>query len=141
LALPNVGLALDPEWRLGPDEEHLEQIGHVDAAEVEEVATWLADLTREEALPQKLFVLHAFRTSMLPDLEQADLDRSELAVLLHADGQGSQSDKESTWNALHRHAPGIAWWGWKNFLDEDSPVLSPEQTMRVAPTPQFISYQ
>ncbi|MFD1719474.1 hypothetical protein [Georgenia deserti] len=141
LALPHVGLALDPEWRLGPDEEHLEQIGHVDAAEVEEVATWLADLTREEALPQKLFVLHAFRTSMLPDLEQADLDRSELAVLLHADGQGSQSDKESTWNALHRHAPGIAWWGWKNFLDEDSPVLSPEQTMRVAPTPHFISYQ
>ncbi len=55
---PDVGLALDPEWRLGPDEVHLEQVGSVDAAEVNRVSAWLADIVREEALPQKLFVVH-----------------------------------------------------------------------------------
>ncbi|HWL49079.1 MAG TPA: hypothetical protein VNT92_04325, partial [Acidimicrobiia bacterium] len=37
LKLPNVGLALDPEWRLLPDQVHLRQIGKVDAAEVNTV--------------------------------------------------------------------------------------------------------
>src|SRR5699024_7565067 len=128
-------------WRLGPDERHLEQIGHVDATEIEDVVTWLADLTREHAIPQKLLVLHAVRPSMLPDLQQARLDRSELAVLIHADGQGTQADKQSTWNALHDHAPRMNSWGWKNFLDEDATVLTPEETMTIEPTPSFISYQ
>ena len=34
LRLPNVGLALDPEWRLGPSERPLQRIGSVGAAEV-----------------------------------------------------------------------------------------------------------
>ena len=35
LTEPNVGLALDPEWRLAPDQVPLRQIGGVDASEVE----------------------------------------------------------------------------------------------------------
>ena len=46
LELPHVGLALDPEWRLGADEVHLRQIGSVGIDEVNGVVTWLADLTR-----------------------------------------------------------------------------------------------
>ena len=49
LELPHVGLALDPEWRLGPGEVHLTQVGSVDVDEVNRVVTWLADLTRENA--------------------------------------------------------------------------------------------
>ena len=88
LELPHVGLALDPEWRLGPGEVHLEQIGSVEVAEVNRVVTWLADLTRENELPQKLLVLHQFRLDMLPGRERVDLSRDELAVMVHADGQG-----------------------------------------------------
>jgi hypothetical protein len=33
-------------------------------------------------------------------------------------------------------------WGWKNFVDEDVPMLTPEQTIeQVQPTPQLITYQ
>jgi hypothetical protein len=33
-------------------------------------------------------------------------------------------------------------WGWKNFYDEDLPVLTPEQTMRdVSPQPDLVTYQ
>jgi len=44
---PDVGLALDPEWRLGPDQRHLEQVGTVDASEVNEVSAWLAGIVRD----------------------------------------------------------------------------------------------
>ncbi|RZU30785.1 hypothetical protein [Blastococcus saxobsidens] len=142
LELPHVGLALDPEWRLGPGEVHLRQIGSVDVEEVNRVVTWLADLTRENALPQKLLVLHQFRLDMLPGRERVDLDRDELAVMVHADGQGGQGDKQATWAALRRDAPEGLWWGWKNFYDEDLPMLTPEQTISdVEPDPHLISYQ
>jgi hypothetical protein len=141
LTEPNVGLALDPEWRLAPDQVPLRQIGGVDASEVNAVSTWLADLVDAHALPPKLFVLHQFRSSMLRDRAAIDLSRPELTTLVHVDGQGSQPDKQATWRALHDGAPEVAW-GWKNFFDEDEPMLTPEQTMtEVSPVPDLVTYQ
>ncbi|WP_298888881.1 hypothetical protein [uncultured Serinicoccus sp.] len=142
LVQPHVGLALDPEWRLGPDEVHLRQIGQVDVAEVDAVVDWLAELTRDHDLPQKMLVLHQFQTRMIPGVDRVDQSRPEVAVLIHADGQGPQESKMGTWRALHDHAPSVTHWGWKNFYDEDVPgPLSPAETMQVEPTPDFISYQ
>lgn len=142
LTYPNVGLALDPEWRLAPDQVHLRQIGSVGVDEINAVSAYLAELTRAERLPQKLLVLHQFMLRMIDGRERLDLSHPELALLIHADGQGSQGAKAGTWAALHQGAPdGIAW-GWKNFIDEDSPTLTPEQTYtRVDPIPDFVSYQ
>jgi hypothetical protein len=142
IELPHVGLALDPEWRLGPNEVHLTQIGSVEVEEVNRVITWLADLTREKALPQKLLVLHQFRLDMLPGRERVDLSRDELAVMVHADGQGSQGAKQATWSALRATAPPGLYWGWKNFYDEDQPMLTPEETIgQVSPLPELVTYQ
>ncbi|MGY1708374.1 hypothetical protein ACI8AC_02575 [Geodermatophilus sp. SYSU D00758] len=142
LEMPHVGLALDPEWRLEPNQVHLTQIGHVDVEEVNRVITWLADLTRENQLPQKLLVLHQFRVDMLPGREQLDMSRDELAVMVHADGQGGQAAKQDTWRVLHQTGPEGLYWGWKNFYDEDLPMLTPEETIaQVDPRPQLISYQ
>jgi hypothetical protein len=142
LELPYVGLALDPEWRLPPDGQHLTQIGSVGVDEVNGVIAWLADLTREKALPQKLLVLHQFQLRMIDGRERLDTSRGELAVMVHADGQGSQGDKQATWRALHQNPPAGLFWGWKNFYDEDAPMLTPEQTMAdVRPRPDLISYQ
>ncbi|MGC5077476.1 hypothetical protein [Agrococcus sp. DT81.2] len=142
LELPNVGLALDPEWRLEPDEVHLRQIGSVTAEEVNSVVTWLADLTNEQGLPQKMLVLHQFRLDMITDRHALDLSRPELAVLVHVDGLGTQGAKQATWAALLRDAPEGLHWGWKNFYDEDEPMLTPEQTMRgVTPAPDLVTYQ
>ncbi|PYF99201.1 hypothetical protein SAMN05216184_10883 [Georgenia satyanarayanai] len=142
LELPHVGLALDPEWNLGPDEHHMVRIGSVTAEEVNEVVDWLADFTRERNLPQKMLVLHQFQVRMIETVPEVDLSRSELAVLVHADGQGGQGAKQDTWRTLHEYGPDIQWWGWKNFYDEDVPMLTPEQTIsQVDPVPHFITYQ
>lgn len=139
---PHVGLALDPEWRLKPDQVHLRQIGQVGVEEVDEVVTYLADLTREHHLPQKFLVLHAFQNRMIVGLDDVDRSRDELEILVHVDGQGGQGAKQTTWATLQRYAPSITSWGWKNFIDEDVPMLTPGQTIaNVHPTPVFISYQ
>ena len=51
LRRPWVGLALDPEWRLGPKEKPLRQIGHVASTRSTGSAAWLAELVREHDLP------------------------------------------------------------------------------------------
>lgn len=142
LVEPHVGLALDPEWRLGPNERHLVRIGSVEAAEINAVSEWLAELVRTHELPQKVLTLHQFRLSMIRGRETVRTDHPEIAVVLHADGQGGQGAKQDTWGVLKEDLPEGMWLGWKNFYDEDAPMLTPEQTIaQVEPTPWFISYQ
>ena len=119
LLQPHVGLALDPEWRLEPGQRHMEQIGSVTAAEVNEVITWLADLTAENSLPQKVLILHQFRLSMISDRQDLDTSREELAITLHADGNGAPGDKLATWNSLQTDLPEGFFMAWKNFYDEE----------------------
>ncbi|GAA4413685.1 hypothetical protein GCM10023168_36640 [Fodinibacter luteus] len=142
LRRPWVGLALDPEWRLKPNQKHLAQIGSVGVDEVNRVGAWLAALVREHDLPPKVLTLHQFRRSMIRGRERLDTSLDEVQWLVHADGQGDQGAKQATWAALRRDLPEGVWLGWKNFEDEDAPMLTPQQTMaQVSPTPWFVSYQ
>jgi len=142
LMLPNVGLALDPEWRLGPNQVHLQQVGNVNAAEVNEVVTWLGDLVRDNGLPQKMLLLHMFRTTMITERETL-IDRPELQVVIQMDGDGTEAQKDNTWAQLRTGFEDAFWsWGWKNFFDEDEPgPPTPESTMSKKPTPVYVSYQ
>jgi hypothetical protein len=140
LEYPHVGLALDPEWRLKPDQVHLRQIGSVGIDEVNATAAWLAQFTRDRDLPQKMFLLHQFSLRMITERERLDTSHDELAMIIHADGQGSQPAKAGTWATLRQGAPPVHW-GWKNFYDEDLPMLDPVQTYQVQPVPDLVTYQ
>jgi len=141
LKLPNVGLALDPEWKLQPGQLPLRQIGSVDINEVNSVIRWLASLTAQYRLPQKLLVLHQFRLSMIGNEQRLDTGHDNIAIVIHMDGQGTPAEKLDTWNAVVSTAPPGVFFGWKNFYDKDHPTLSPSQTMTNAPEPVMISYQ
>jgi hypothetical protein len=141
LRLPNVGLALDPEWRLKPNQVHLEQIGTVSADEVNSVITWLDRLTAQSALPQKLLVLHQFRLSMLGNQKSINFRPEHVAVLIQMDGRGAQALKDQTWRAVTEAAPPGAPFGWKNFYQHDVPVLDPAGTLGKQPTPLLVSYE
>ena len=141
LTLPDVGLALDPEWRLQPGQLPLRQIGSVAIGEVNRVVRWLAGLTARYHLPQKLLVLHQFRLSMITDEQRLDTRHDDLAIVIHMDGQGTPEDKLQTWQAVVRNAPAGVFFGWKNFFAKDHPTLSPLQTMSNTPEPVMISYQ
>jgi hypothetical protein len=137
---PHVHLALDPEWRIGPRERHLVRIGSVDAAEVQEVADWLAALVREQRLPQKVLMLHQFVLGMLPDRDTITIP-PELVGVVHVDGQGPLATKESTYRAMTTDA-ALRWqWGWKNFTRIDVPVATPGRTLDRLPVPVIVTYQ
>jgi hypothetical protein len=138
---PHVGLAMDPEWRLEPDQKPLRQIGSVTAAELNEAFDWLADLTDTHDLPQKMVLLHQFRTDMITDRPDLDLGHDELAVIVQMDGDGTLGQKLDTWNALRAGAPQKLRFGWKNFYHEDEPTPSPRTTLQVQPKPWWVSYQ
>ena len=141
LVEPHVGLALDPEWRLGPDQFHLRQLGSVDAAEVNEVSAWLADLVRKNVLPQKMLLIHQFKQSMITN-RSAITERPELSMVIQMDGQGPLGTKYGTLAAVVRGSEDGHWrWGWKNFYDEDTPMATPAQTLAVDPQPVYVSYQ
>lgn len=141
LALPYVGLALDPEWKIGPDEKPLGRVGNTTAAEVNEVSAWLADFTKSKKLPQKIFIMHQFQLQMIRDREQLNLNHPELSFVLHADGHGDAHDKMATWDKMREDLQPQIFMAWKNFIDEDTPMFDPRQTLGVQPTPWFISYQ
>ncbi len=142
LAQPHVGLALDPEWHLGPTEVRRTAGSGVGVDQINRVVTWLADLTREKRLPQKLLVIHQSRPSSVSGRERLDTSRDELAVVISSDGFGTPADKTDVWDALHAGAPDGVRWGWKNFLRDDRPVFAPERAAPLPPTPPvFVSYQ
>jgi len=140
LAYPNVGLALDPEWRLGPTQVPLQQIGSVNISEVNKTVDWLAKLTKDNKLPQKLLLLHEFRTDMIQGREQLNTSYTQLAYVIQMDGSGKPDAKADSWNNVRANPPAAnVIFGWKNFYREDPILLTPLQTMQVGPA--YISYQ
>ncbi len=141
LKLPDVGLALDPEWKLGRHQVPLQQIGSVGIGEVNSVVTWLARLTARYRLPQKLLELHEFRLTMIRDIQRLDTRHSDLAIVINMDGQGAPRSKEQTWAAVVAGAPRGVFFGWKDFYVKDTPMLGPRATLDRKPEPVLISYQ
>ncbi|MGH8945089.1 MAG: hypothetical protein ACRDVL_02955 [Acidimicrobiia bacterium] len=145
LELPFVGLALDPEWRLRPDQVHLRQTGSVTAAEANQVIDWVADLVRDRGLPQKMIIIHQFKHSMIQDRDTLK-ERPEIQLVIQMDGEGGaggEALKDRTYDALTAGTEDKHWkWGWKNFFDEDEPAPPPpENVMRKDPAPVYVSYQ
>ncbi|HCB07097.1 MAG TPA: hypothetical protein DEQ43_23090, partial [Nocardioides bacterium] len=135
---PYVGLALDPEWRMGKHGVPGTRIGSVDASEVNRVSAWLRDLTERHALPQKLFVLHQFRTDMIDHIGQIK-QRRGLVMVQHVDGFGTPGQKLDTYHAVAR--PAQFFMGFKLFYDEDIRRMSAADVRRINPRVRFVSFQ
>lgn len=140
LIQPDVGLALDPEWRMDADEVPAQSVGEVHADEVNAVAGYLAGLVRTHALPEKLLVIHQFQNRMVEDKHLIG-NPPELEVMFHMDGHGSRFQKLDTYRQVS-DATGRWSNGFKLFYDEDRSMFSPRELLdTVRPVPDLISYQ
>jgi hypothetical protein len=135
---PWVGLALDPEWRMGPHGVPGRRVGSVSAAEVNRVSAWLDQLTAREGLPEKVFMVHQFRTDMVRHIERVR-DRAHLALVQHVDGFGTRRQKLATFHHVVR--PRQFALGFKLFYDEDIRRLRPAQVLAIRPRVSFVSFQ
>ena len=135
---PDVGLALDPEWRVQPGQVPGQVIGRVDSREVNAVTEWLAQLSAEHDLPEKLVVVHQFTDDMVDDTTLKA--REGLQIVLNADGFGTHPVKKSKYDAFTRRAPGFEP-GFKLFYEEDVGLMTPRQVLALRPPPDLVVYE
>jgi hypothetical protein len=138
LRKPDVGLALDPEWRVREGEVPGQVIGQVGAREVNATSAWLAQLVARHDLPQKLFIVHQFTDDMVDDTQLKP--RDGLAMVLNADGFGSQAVKVSKYHAFTRAASSFDQ-GLKLFYEEDAGLMSPREVLGLRPAPDVVVYE
>ncbi len=136
---PDVGLALDPEWRMGPDEVPGDVIGSVEAREVNAVSEWLSQLVVRNKLPQKLFLIHQFTDDMVDDTQLRE--RPGLAMVLNADGFGTQELKRVKYHAFTSSPRRFFHTGFKLFYREDTNLMKPRQVLRLRPPPDVVIYE
>lgn len=140
LLRPNVGLALDPEWRMGPTQRPGQTVGSVTAAEVNRVSKWLSDLVIENDLPEKMFIVHQFQSRMIKNRQDL-VNRPGLATVIHADGFGGRAIKLQTYSIIKVGPPFYN--GFKLFIDEDTRIFQPQEVLSfdTVPVPDLITYQ
>lgn len=135
---PDVGVALDPEWSMAPGQVPGQVVGQTPAADINQVAQYLATIVDRGALPQKLLVVHEFDPDMVPDRQNVGT-WPELAVTFDVEGYGAPQDKLQKYQQL---APLGSWYaGFKLFYQLDTPVLTPAQVMALQPQPDMITYE
>lgn len=137
---PDVGLAMDPEWHVGPGQVPGVHLGSTDAATINQVSAYLARIVRQHDLPQKLFVVHQFTSDMIKNKEKIKI-RPELAMTFDVDGFGDRPNKISKYEAFTRGYKKKFNHGIKLYYERDTNLMTPKAVLRLEPEPDLIIYQ
>ena len=139
LQRPYVHLAIDPEFHMQPGKLPGIHYGSVSAADVMAAGKVLGDLVTQHKLPDKVLVVHQFRFDMLPDKENiAPMPHVQLVVVM--DGWGTPESKLGNYEVFVRDQL-IQYGGIKLFYQQDYPLLTPEEIVKLDPVPLVVSYQ
>ena len=144
LSQPDIGLAFDPEWAVGPRETPGEVYGHTSGTELNSIAAYLSGLVVENDLPEKVFVFHQLSRRIV-STEMALKPQPGVVTIKSVDGIGQMADKLITWHKLTpRLAPGVHA-GFKLFFDEDTrrrgKLMTPTQVLALKPRPELVTYE
>jgi hypothetical protein len=136
---PDVGLALDPEWRVGPTQIPGRVVGRVTATEVNEVIDYLAGIVRRYDLPQKLLVIHQFTPFMIENRHTLHIP-PEVAVTFDIDGVGKRAAKIANYQDL-AVGPSGSHQGIKLYYTRDVGLMAPWEILSLEPQPDLVIYQ
>lgn len=144
LKLPNVELCLDPEFALKDGAVPGEEIGTMDASEINFAAHFLAKLVDDNHLPPKILVVHRFTQHMITNAD-AITPLPEVQIVIDMDGWGPQAKKINTYTSFVAAEP-VEFTGFKLFYKNDvkppsTGMLTPVQVLSLSPRPSFIQYQ
>ena len=141
---PDVGVALDPEWAVGPGQVPGRVFGRTTGAELDVIAGYLAGLVARGGLPEKVMVVHQLAPAILT--EQEALRDHPGVVVVEERGRDRRSGGEDGHLAAagHRDAP-VMHPGFKLFFGEDteggSRLMAPAQVLALNPTPEYVLYE
>jgi hypothetical protein len=139
LERPHVHLAIDTEYSVEEGQVPGIDLGTVDGADVQEAIETVSELVEREGLPHKIVLVHQFEPVIVQNKE-AISPTDNVQVVLHADGFGGLEPKVSKYDMLVTQEP-IQYGGFKVFYRQDTPVMTPEQVLRLEPAPAVVTYQ
>lgn len=144
LEYPHVHVALDPEFSTGPNEFLPGRapgsfIGEVDGHDVQVAMEMLADIARENNLPNKVLIVHQFENEMIYN-KDVITPIPGVDFVLDMDGFGSPEAKIGNYNVFVRQEL-IQWGGIKLFYEQDDPLIDPATIVDLEPPPMVIIYQ
>lgn len=141
---PDVGVALDPEWAVGPGQVPGRVFGRTSGAELDVIAGYLGGLVARGGLPEKVMVVHQLAPAILTG-QEALRDHPGVVVVKSVDGIGGAEAKTDTWRRLVTGMPPVMHPGFKLFFGEDteggSPLMTPDQVLALTPTPEYVLYE
>ncbi|HEX2171625.1 MAG TPA: hypothetical protein VHL09_04200 [Dehalococcoidia bacterium] len=139
LTQPHVHLALDPEFDMGPGEIPAEQVGSMEADDINSAIRTLAEIARDNNLPNKVLIVHQFERDMILGKDTIQ-DDPRVDVVIDMDGWGSPDTKIEQYGRYVR-SELIEFGGIKLFYKQDKPLLTEEQVLALEPKPNVIIYQ
>jgi hypothetical protein len=137
ISRPDVDVALDPEWNVGPKGKPGRTTGKVTAKELNKIASFIGNLTERENLPPKALIVHQFRQGSVRKRDKVN-DPAGVQMTLNFDGIGSRSAKAAGYRRLTRDD---LFAGFSLFYRLDKGLMSPKQVAGLEPTPDFVLYQ
>ncbi len=142
LALPNVHLAIDPEFSMKSGKTPGSVIGTMDAADINYAADRLAELVRTLQLPPKVLVVHRFTAGMVTNYRQIRT-RPEVQIVMDMDGFGAPPLKRNSYTQYIFREP-VQFTGLKLFYKNDrnkTRMMTHAEILKLTPAPVYIQYQ
>lgn len=144
LMMPEVHLALDPEFSMKGGEVPGTVIGTFDAADVNYAANYLAELVKANNLPPKVLIVHRFTRNMVTR-SNLITPLPEVQIIMDMDGWGSPAKKLNTYQGFIANTP-VQFTGFKLFYKNDlkppsTRMLTYPELLKLTPQPVFIQYQ
>jgi hypothetical protein len=136
---PDVGLALDPEWHVGPAQVPGKVIGSMDARAVNAAADYLSRIVRRHDLPEKLLLVHRFTDDMLAG-DAVLRSFPGVQTVVNVDGFGTRSVKVAKYRSFVARTPDVRR-GFKLFYEEDVGLMRPREVMGMRPRPDVVVYE
>lgn len=141
---PDVGLALDPEWAVGPGQVPGRVFGRTTGTVLDGVAAHVSRTVQQLDLPEKAMVVHQLAPRVIRDLT-ALRPHPGVVPVKSVDGIGPPAAKVATWRGLTHDLPDGVHAGFKLFFEEDveggSPLMTPAQVLDLRPTPEYVLYE
>jgi hypothetical protein len=143
-AMPNVHLALDPEFAMHNGARPGSVIGSLDASDINWAANYLAQIVRTNNLPPKILLVHRFTEGMVTNAQNIK-PLPEVQLVMDMDGWGFPAKKINTYNAVVTQEP-VQFAGIKLFYKNDTKppstgLLSTTTIMSLMPAPIYVQYQ
>jgi hypothetical protein len=139
LAMPDVHLALDPEWDMPPGSKPGSRIGTMSAADINSAISVLDRLAVTHGLGPRLLIVHRFRSFMVSD-PQTIKPTPNIRLVVNMDGFGPVAEKLSSYVVAQKGMPTVLT-GMKLFFKLDRPLLGPGEVISLKPAPVFVNYQ